>query len=71
MLTSVQMNLLQLAAENKLPYDIEEGSGVDLIAFEQLWRHGLVDAVDARADTGGGFLDPRITIAGQAYLVMR
>lgn len=68
MLSSVHLEILHRVADGALPAAIDAQSGVDLVAFVQLWRAGLLDAIDASAGDGDCFLHPTITLAGLRHL---
>jgi len=59
---------LKLAAEAKLPRVVDSKTPELLIAVRQLFEAGFIHAVDASADRGDCFLEPRITLPGLSYL---
>jgi len=59
---------LRLAAEGALPRVIDDKTPELLSAIRQLYREGLIHAINASADAGECYLEPEITLAGLQYL---
>jgi hypothetical protein len=69
MLTKPMTEILTRAALGKLPEFVDEHTaGIDLQAFKELYRGGLIAAVDASGDCGDGYLEPSITLLGRRVL---
>ncbi len=47
---------------------IDDSSDIDLAIFKELLDSGFVKAVDACADDGDCFLEPRITLSGREWV---
>lgn len=62
------ISILNLAAKCQLPRTIDGRTSIDLRAFKELYKAGLVEAINASAADGDCYLDPAITTAGRKYL---
>jgi len=71
MLSSSQYHLLQLARDNLLPDAIDDASAYSVADLRMLVDLGLMRAIDVGADSGDGFLRPRITGLGVVCLNSR
>ncbi len=60
--------VLEDLKNDKLSGGVEEGSYEFIREFKELYDQGYIKAINASADTGLSYLDPQITIPGQAYL---
>ena len=65
---SEHQKILQLAADGDLPDPIDEKSGISLDIFEELYKAGLVQAIDDCSFDGRCYMEPRITMAGRRKL---
>jgi hypothetical protein len=63
------LKILKLAVEGKLPYRIDEQSGVELHIVKELVDLDLLKALDASDTQHISFLEPSITIPGREYLM--
>ena len=69
MLTKSSLEVLRRAADGRLPRSVDEQTeDIDLAAFRELYRAGLIAAIDASADCGDAYLEPRITPLGREAL---
>jgi hypothetical protein len=69
MLTKTALEILKRAAQGTLPRNIDQQTaGIDLSAFKELYRARYIEAIDASADCGDSFLEPKITANGREAL---
>lgn len=69
MLTSTMIEILKCAAANDLPETVDERTaGINLNEFKALVRSGSIEAIDASADDGDCYLEPKITLRGLGLL---
>jgi len=62
------LNVLALAAEGKLPDNIDNNSHVSISIVRELVDAGYLKAINASSLDGDAYNDPRITLAGREYL---
>ncbi len=60
--------VLDLAAQGKLPYNIDSASHVSVAIVRELIDAGYLKALDASSFDGVAYMEPRITLAGREYL---
>jgi hypothetical protein len=62
------LRILELAAHNALPEQINEESELPIAAVRELIDGGYLNAIDASSMDGDAYLRPRITFPGREYL---
>jgi hypothetical protein len=62
------LRILDLAAHNALPEQINEESELPIAAVRELIDSGYLNAIDASSMDGNAYLRPRITLPGREYL---
>src|SRR2546427_2875597 len=62
------LHILELAAHNALPEQINEESELPIAAVRELIDAGYLNAIDASSMDGDAYLRPRITLPGREYL---
>lgn len=67
---NIPIEILKLADLGQLPRAVDRNTTIDLGAFKELYKSGLVEAKDASADDGECYLEPALTTAGREYLRM-
>lgn len=62
------LHILDLAARNALPQQVDEGSDIPVARIRELCEAGYLQATDTSTRSGTSYLEPRITAAGREYL---
>ncbi|AMC35359.1 hypothetical protein [Janthinobacterium sp. B9-8] len=62
------IKILNRAASGNLPKAIDKNCEIDIEAFKELYKSGLMVAINASADDGECYLEPKISTAGREYL---
>jgi hypothetical protein len=62
------IEILELAAKEKLPYLVNGESSFSLVIFQELYDANYIKAIDVSEDLGAGYQDPKITSLGREYL---
>jgi hypothetical protein len=62
------LKILKLAADNKLPEQIDESSDLSINIISELIDAGYLKAIDATSFDGAAFLQTKITLPGREYL---
>ena len=62
------MIVLELAAQGKLPDNIDSSSNVSVAVVQELVDAGYLKAIDASSFDGVAYMEPRITLTGREYL---
>ncbi|SBR51077.1 hypothetical protein [Halomonas sp. HL-93] len=66
--TTEHQRVLEAAANQTLPDEINESSDYPVSVVKELVESGYLDAADACSDDGDAYLEPRITLPGREYL---
>ncbi|WP_170181172.1 toll/interleukin-1 receptor domain-containing protein [Chlorobaculum thiosulfatiphilum] len=62
------LRILELAAKNGLPEEMDSASELSIEVVQELVEVGYLKAIDASSDDGISYLEPKITLAGREYL---
>ena len=62
------INTLKAIASNPSIQKIDEKSEIDVSIVKQLFKRGLIDAIDMSDLEGDCYVDPRINLDGQEWL---
>lgn len=65
---TTQIEILSRAAAGNLPKAIDENCEINIDVFKELYKAGLMTAINASADDGECYLEPKISTAGREYL---
>jgi hypothetical protein len=60
--------VLELAAQGKLPENIDSGSHIPVTVVQELIDAGYLKAIDASSFDGVAYMEPKITLTGREYL---
>jgi hypothetical protein len=60
--------ILDLAARNALPEQVDESSNISVTVVRELHEAGYLQAIDVSTFDGIAYLEPRITLEGREYL---
>ena len=63
-----QIEILSRAASGSLPKVIDKNCEIDIEAFKELYKSGLMLAFNASAGNGECYLEPKISTAGRECL---
>ncbi|EBA01301.1 hypothetical protein [Marinobacter sp. ELB17] len=66
--TTEHQRILEAAANQTLPDEIDESSDYSVSVVKELVESGFLDASDVCSDDGDAYLEPRITLPGREYL---
>ncbi|MGM0593832.1 MAG: hypothetical protein ACQETD_04775 [Pseudomonadota bacterium] len=66
--TTEHQRVLEAAANQTLPDEIDESSEYSVSVVKELVESGFLNAADACSDDGDAYLEPRITLSGREYL---
>ena len=66
--TREHQRILEAAANEMLPDEIDESSEYPISVVKELVETGFLDAADACSGDGDAYLEPRITLSGREYL---
>lgn len=68
MTTRDHLNILDLAAQGKLPESVDSASNLSITAVQELVDAGYLKAIDASSFDGVAYMEPKITLTGREYL---
>lgn len=66
--TTEFQRILEAAANQTLPDEIDESSEYSVSVVKELVESGFLNAADVCSDDGDAYLEPRITLSGREYL---